>query len=55
MYMCFTIVGCLHKEKPKGQIGALGGKSQFCENPEASGDFRVGAALQSPSYLEELG
>ena len=35
---------CLRREKPKGQTGALGGESQFCENPKAVGDFRARAA-----------
>ena len=43
MYTGFIIVGCLCKEKLKGQTGALGGESQFYENPEAIGDFRAGA------------
>ena len=44
MYTRFIIVGCLCREKSKGQTGALGGKSQFYENPKAIGDFRAGAA-----------
>ena len=44
MYIGFIIAGYLRKEKTKGQIGALGGKSQFYENPEAIEDFRARAA-----------
>ena len=54
MYTCFIIVGCLHRETLKGQTGALGGESQFYENLEVIGDFRAGAASQSPSYREEF-
>ena len=44
MYTCFIIMGCLRREKLKGQTGALGGESQFYENPEVIGDFRAGVA-----------
>ena len=54
MYTCFIIVGCLCREKPKGQTGALGEESQFYENLEVNGDFRAGAASRSPSYREEF-
>ena len=43
-YKGFIIVGYLCREKPKGQISALGRKSKFYENSEAIGDFRAGAA-----------
>ena len=54
MYMGFITVGYSRREKPKRQIGALGGKSQFCENLEVTGDFLAEAALRSSSYCEEL-